>query len=162
MLEDFLLSPWPWYVTGPAIGLMVPLLFWAGERSLGISASYRHLCSIALPRTSVPFLRDNEWRKEIWNLLFVAGIAIGGFLGLRVLARDPAELLPPGYASAAGALKLLAGGFLIGFGARYAGGCTSGHAITGLSTLQKASLVSVAAFFAGGLSAAAASRLIGS
>jgi uncharacterized membrane protein YedE/YeeE len=160
MLKDFLLSPWPWYLTGPAIGMMVPLLFWSGGKSLGISASLRHICSIALPRTKVAFLKQNEWRKEIWNLLFVAGIALGGFIGIRLLDQGSTHLLPPGYASATGALKLLAGGFLIGFGSRYAGGCTSGHAITGLSTLQKASLVSVIAFFTGGLAMAAASRLI--
>jgi uncharacterized membrane protein YedE/YeeE len=161
MLKEFILSPWPWYVTGPAIGAMVPLLLWAGGKGLGISASFRHLCSIALPRTSVEFLKQNDWRKEIWNLLFVAGIGLGGFLGIRLLGQGPAHLLPPGYASLAGAAKLLAGGFLIGFGSRYAGGCTSGHAIMGLSTLQKASLVSVLAFFAGGLAAAAATHLIG-
>lgn len=160
MLRDALYSPWPWYVTGPLIGSMVPLLFWSGGKSLGISASFRHLCSLALPRTSVPFLKENDWKKELWNLLFVAGIALGGYLGIRILNDAPTHLLPPGYASPAGALKLLAGGFLIGFGSRYAGGCTSGHAITGLSTLQKASLVAVSAFFAGGLAMAAASRLI--
>lgn len=160
MLKEFLHSPWPWYVTGPAIGLMVPLLFWSGGKSMGISASFRHLCSIALPNTRVAFLKQNDWRKETWNLLFVAGIALGGFLAIRLLDHGPARLLPEGYASPAGALKLLTGGFLIGFGSRYAGGCTSGHAITGLSTLQRASLVSVLAFFAGGLAMAAASKLI--
>jgi uncharacterized membrane protein YedE/YeeE len=160
MLKAFLVSAWPWYVTGPAIGAMVPLLFWTGGKSLGISASFRHICSMALPRTKVPFLSENEWKKELWNLLFVAGIALGGFIGIRLLGQGPAQLLPTGYASATGAVKLLIGGFLVGFGSRYAGGCTSGHAITGLSTLQKASLVSVAAFFAGGLAAAAASYLI--
>lgn len=159
MLKAMLLSPWPWYATGPLLGLMVPLLFWTGGKSLGISASFRHFCSIALPRTSVPFLSQNEWKKETWNLLFVAGIALGGFLGIRLLSAGPVHLLPEGSASLRGALTLLAGGFLVGFGARYAGGCTSGHAITGLSTLQKASAVSVAAFFAGGLSAAAVAHL---
>jgi uncharacterized membrane protein YedE/YeeE len=112
-----------------------------------------------LPRTSVPFLKQNEWRKEIWNLLFVAGISLGGFLGVRVLAAGPVHLLPEGSASLRGALTLLSGGFLVGFGARYAGGCTSGHAITGLSTLQKASAISVLSFFAGGLATAAITHL---
>lgn len=160
MLEDALLQPWPWYVVGPLIGLTVPLLFLVGGKGLGISGSFRHACSIALPRTRIPFLRDNDWRKEIWNLLFVLGIVLGGFLGTRVLSSGPVDLLPEGYASPTGALKLLLGGFLVGFGARYAGGCTSGHAITGLSTLQKASLVSAFAFFAGGLSAAGITHLL--
>jgi len=50
-----------------------------------------------------------------------------------------------------GLLIMLGGGFLVGFGARYAGGCTSGHAITGLSDLQLASLIAVIGFFVGGL-----------
>jgi uncharacterized membrane protein YedE/YeeE len=161
MLKELLFSPWPWYVSGPAIGLMVPLLFWSGGKSLGISASLRHMCSIGLPKTKVAFLKHNEWKKEIWNLMFVAGIALGGFLGIRLLSEGTTHLLPSGYDSLSGAVKLLAGGFLIGFGSRYAGGCTSGHAITGLSTLQKSSLVSVLAFFAGGLAMAGASLLIG-
>lgn len=154
MLKEAVMQPWPWYVVGPLIGLTVPLLLLVGGKSMGISSSFRHMCSIALPRTRVAFLRDNNWRKEMWNILFVAGIALGGFLGIRVLSDGPVDLIPESYASASGMLQLLAGGFLVGFGARYAGGCTSGHAITGLSTLQKASLVSALAFFAGGLTAA--------
>lgn len=150
-----ILDPWPWYVVGPLIGLTVPLLFIVGGKGLGISSSFRHICSIALPKTGIPFLKDNDWRKDMWNLLFVAGIGLGGFLGTRILSDTPADLIPAEYDSLSGFLKLLAGGFLVGFGARYAGGCTSGHAILGLSTLQKSSLVSVLAFFAGGLTAAA-------
>jgi uncharacterized membrane protein YedE/YeeE len=154
MLEEALLGPWPWFVTGPLIGLTVPLLFLLGGKGLGISSSFRHMCSIALPRTRIPFLRDNDWRKDAWNLLFVAGIALGGFLGVHVLSREAPDLLPEATAGWGGFAQILLGGFLVGFGSRYAGGCTSGHAITGLSTLQKASLVSVLFFFAGGLAAA--------
>lgn len=154
MLKDAILQPWPWYVVGPFIGLTVPLLLFLGGKGLGISGSFRHICSIALPRTKVPFLKNNDWKKETWNLLFVLGIALGGFIATHLLSASPLDLLPDSYSTLPGMLQLLAGGFLVGFGARYAGGCTSGHAIMGLSTLQKASLVSVLAFFAGGLSAA--------
>ena len=159
MLSAALLSPWPWYVVGPLIGLTVPMLLLIGGKGLGISGSFRHICSIALPTTKVPFLRDNDWRKDSWNLLFVAGIALGGFIATRYLSSIPLDLIPDSYASGTGILQILAGGFLVGFGARYAGGCTSGHAIMGLSTLQKASLISVLAFFLGGLSAAGLSLL---
>lgn len=154
VIHDAVLQPWPWYFVGPMIGLTVPLLLLLGNKGLGISSSLRHICSISLPRTRVPFLRDNDWRHGFWNIVFVIGISLGGFLGSHVLSHTPLALLPESYASTSGFLKLLGGGFLVGFGARYAGGCTSGHAIMGLSTLQKASLVSVLAFFAGGLSAA--------
>ena len=160
MLKEFLLNPWPWYVTGPLIGLTVPLLLLLGGKGLGISSSFRHICSIALPRTRIPFLRDNDWRKDAWNLVFVAGIALGGFTGVHTLSREPLDLMLHAGAGWSGILTVLTGGFLVGFGSRYAGGCTSGHAIMGLSTLQKASLVSVAAFFAGGLATAGAYSLL--
>jgi len=159
MLSAALLNPWPWYVVGPLIGLTVPMLLLIGGKGLGISSSFRHICSIALPGTKVPFLKDNDWKKDFWNLLFVAGIALGGFFATHCLSSAPLDLIPDSYGSGAGFLKILAGGFLVGFGSRYAGGCTSGHAIMGLSTLQKASLVSVVAFFLGGLSAAGLSLL---
>lgn len=159
MFSATLLSPWPWYVVGPLIGLTVPMLLLIGGKGLGISSCFRHICSMSLPATKVPFLKDNDWKKDFWNLLFVAGIALGGFIATHVLSAVPLDLIPDSYASGSGILKILAGGFLVGFGSRYAGGCTSGHAIMGLSTLQKASLVSVLAFFMGGLSAAGLSLL---
>lgn len=172
---DALTSPWPWYVAGPLIGLTVPLLLLLGNKAFGISSNLRHACAIVPNR--VPFFQY-DWRKAGgWNLVFAAGILVGGFVGgvllanpepLRVAAateRDLAALgigvsgglAPEGLFSLAalGSLKtwaiLLGGGFLVGFGARYAGGCTSGHAISGLANLQLPSLVAVIGFFAGGL-----------
>lgn len=175
-LIETLSQPWPWYVAGPAIGLVVTLLLVVGNRSFGVSSNLRHLCAAALP-TRLPFLRY-DWRGVgLWNLLFVAGVASGGFIAGTWLA-DPqpvaispatvAELAELGVehragpmpseiysldalSGAAGWLILVGGGFLVGFGARWAGGCTSGHAITGLANLQWPSLVAVLGFFAGGL-----------
>jgi uncharacterized membrane protein YedE/YeeE len=81
----------------------------------------------------------------------VIGIAMGSFVTTRFLSAEPAMFLPQSFTSVAGAVKLLIGGFLIGFGARYAGGCTSGHSITGISNLNWPSLVATICFFAGGL-----------
>lgn len=172
---EALTSPWPWYVAGPAIGLIVPVLLLIGNKAFGISSNLRHVCAI-LP-SKVPFFRY-DWRKAgSWNLVFAGGIMVGGFVGGVLLAnpeplrvaeatqRDLAALgigvsggLAPASVfsvAALGSLKawaiLLGGGFLVGFGARYAGGCTSGHAISGLSNLQLPSLVAVIGFFAGGL-----------
>ena len=175
MLEAISTS-WPWYVAGPLIGMMVPLLRWLGGRSFGISSNLRHLCAATLP-SSAKFFRY-DWRTAgYWNLAFAAGIVVGGFLG-GVIVADPAGVeLSPGardqlaaigirdfsglvpselfgigaMGSLRGAAVLLGGGFLVGFGARYAGGCTSGHAITGLSDLQLPSLLAVVGFFVGGL-----------
>ena len=175
MLE-LLQHPWPWYVAGPLIGLTVPALLLVGNKALGISSSLRHVCAACLP-AGIPFLTYN-WRAEIWNLVFVLGIALGGFIGYRLMGHpevvsisaatvrdlkaqlhltDFTGLLPrelfalDNLANWKGWVFLGLGGFLVGFGTRYAGGCTSGHAISGLSNLQWVSLVAVIGFFAGGL-----------
>lgn len=175
MLE-LLQQPWPWYVAGPLIGLMVPTLLLVGNKALGISSSLRHVCAACVP-AGIPFLTYN-WRAESWNLVFVLGIALGGFIGYRLMGHpdvigisaatvrdlkadlhltDFTGLLPKelfaldNLANWKGWVFLVLGGFLVGFGTRYAGGCTSGHAISGLSNLQWVSLVAVIGFFAGGL-----------
>lgn len=157
-MPDTLMQPWPWYVAGPLIGAVVPLLVWIGGRQFGVSTNLRHLCAIAIPCRLSYFRYD--WKREgAWNLLFALGIALGGFIGVRLLSdiADPRVFAPPEAVSwpalltARGLLTLVGGGFLVGFGARWAGGCTSGHAITGLANLQWPSLVAVIAFFAGGL-----------
>ena len=174
---NFLVEPWPWYVAGPLIGLIVPTLLMLGGKPFGISANLRHMCAAVLPG-DLHFFRY-DWRKEGgWNLLFALGILIGGFVGSRWLLPDsytvaiadstrrdllalglqdlsglmPAELFSwDALATRRGLLVVIAGGFLVGFGARWAGGCTSGHAISGLATMQLPSLIAVAGFFAGGL-----------
>ncbi len=173
---NVLKEPWPWYIAGPLIGLMVPMLLLIGGRSFGISSSFRHMCAATVP-AGLPFFRY-DWRREGgWNLLFVLGILIGGFVAgtllmpvdfstgisasterdLRALGlHDLSGLVPrelmgwQALASWRGWLTLGVGGFLVGFGSRWAGGCTSGHAISGVATLQLPSLIAVVGFFAGG------------
>ena len=171
---NILSTPWPWYVAGPLIGLTVPLLLLLGNRHFGISANLRHICAACLPG-KVPFF-SYDWKKESWNLFFAAGIIIGAFIAVTLLA-GPApstiapqletelqayglsytgSLLPgdlfnwPALLTLRGLILMVAGGFLVGFGTRYAGGCTSGHAIMGLSNLQLPSLVATCCFMAGG------------
>lgn len=171
---EFLTQPWPWWAGGIVIGLTVPALLLVGNKNFGISANLRHLCAAILP-TKLPFFNYN-WKKESWNLLFVAGIALGAALAslflhdpnpVRVAPELAAELKGYGvtdYSSMIpvelvsweslltlrGFILMIIGGFLVGFGTRYAGGCTSGHAIMGLSTLQWPSLVATISFMAGG------------
>ncbi len=154
-------EPWPWYISGPLIGLAIPLMLLFGGKNLGISSSFRHICAAVLPKTSIEYLRNYNWRQESWNLFFVAGLVLGGFVATRFLSDNPVPLLPPEIHNLPGALKLIGGGFLIGFGTRYAAGCTSGHSIMGLSNFQKASLVATMAFFAGGLTGALGHYLLG-
>jgi len=171
---ELIRQPWHWSVAGILIGLTVPVLLLIGNKSFGISSSLRHICAACIP-ANIPFFKYN-WRKEIWNLFFVAGILIGGIIATQFLSnpnpiaiapktlavlrelgiKDFASLMPADIFSfdqlltAKGLFFFVIGGFLVGFGTRYAGGCTSGHAIMGLSTLQWPSLVATLAFMAGG------------
>jgi uncharacterized membrane protein YedE/YeeE len=173
-LLELIRKPWPWYVAGPLIGLTVPILLLLGNKSFGISSSLRHICAACLP-ANLPFF-DYDWKREIWNLVFVAGILVGGFLATQFLAnpddmviapqtvadlkalgiRDFSGLMPTDIFSMANLFTLkgfvffVVGGFLVGFGTRMAGGCTSGHSIMGLSNLQWPSLIATCCFMLGG------------
>ncbi|TCD01526.1 YeeE/YedE family protein [Pedobacter psychroterrae] len=174
MLE-FLKQPWPWYLAGPLIGLTVPALLLLGNKSFGISSSLRHICASCFP-ANIPFFKY-EWKKEVWNLVFVFGIFLGGAIAMQLLSNPNPVVVNPklaaelaGYGitnyenlvptdvmnwtslfTLRGFLLMVVGGFLVGFGTRYAGGCTSGHAIMGLSNLQWPSLVATISFMIGGL-----------
>ncbi|HEY0433629.1 MAG TPA: YeeE/YedE family protein [Chitinophagaceae bacterium] len=174
MLE-WIKSPWPWYIGGPIIGLTVPLLLIVGNRRLGVSSSLRHICAICFPSNLSFFKYD--WRKEAWNLFFVAGITAGAFIASVALSTnapvivsahlaadlqavgvtDFSKLAPPDLfnwhelLTIRGFILVVVGGFLVGFGTRYAGGCTSGHSIMGLSNLQWPSLVATVCFMTGGI-----------
>jgi hypothetical protein len=173
-LIEWLSQPCPWYIAGPLIGLTVPLLLVLGNKTFGISSSLRHLCAICLP-SKIPYFQY-DWKKELWNLFFVTGIFLGGMICATVLADpNPVKLHPAlikelhSYGidhyqqlvptdifnwqtllSIKGFILMVVGGFLVGFGTRYAGGCTSGHSITGLSNLQWPSLVATICFMIGG------------
>jgi len=172
---DVIKHPWPWYIAGPLVGLTVPALLILGNKNFGISANLRHACAACLP-ANIPFF-NYEWKKEIWNMFFILGILIGGIIAFNFLSNpNPIEIHPDlkleleyygitnisgmlpeqifsweGLFTIKGFLMMVVGGFMIGFGSRYAGGCTSGHAITGLSNLQLPSFIATCCFFVGGL-----------
>jgi uncharacterized membrane protein YedE/YeeE len=171
---EWLSQPWPWYVGGPLIGLMVPGLLLLGNKTFGISSSLRHICAACIP-AKIPFFQY-EWKRELWNLFLVAGILLGAIVVALFLQNpEPVKVNPKlvnelqqygitnykglvptdlfswhHLLSAKGLIMTVLGGFLVGFGTRYAGGCTSGHAIMGLSNLQMPSLVATMSFMAGG------------
>lgn len=173
-MTDFLKHPWPWYIAGPLIGLTVPVLLILGNKSFGISSSLRHICASCIP-ANIPFFKY-DWRKEVWNLFFVFGIFLGGAIAVSLLSNPNALAVDPKLVTSLarhgiihydnliptdvmnwaslltlrGFILMVVGGFLVGFGSRYAGGCTSGHAIMGLSTLQWPSLVATICFMIGG------------
>lgn len=172
---DWLARPWPWYIAGPLLGLFVPLLLLVGNKAFGISGSFRHLCAATIGRSGG---RAYDWKRTgAWKIAFAAGIVAGGYVAGALLASpDPVAIsastradlaalglgdfsgLHPreifsvdGLFSLRGVIMIVAGGFLVGFGTSYAGGCTSGHGLTGLASFQLASLIAVIGFFAGGI-----------
>lgn len=173
-MMDLLRAPWPWYVAGGLIGLIVPALLILGNKHFGISANLRHACATCFPGDISFFQYD--YKKEIWNLFFIVGIFLGGLMAATLLANPAPMNVHPnlvnelaGYGiqdyqhqlpkeifswkslfTLRGFVMLVGGGFLVGFGSRYAGGCTSGHAIMGLSDLQWPSLVATMMFMIGG------------
>lgn len=171
---EFIKQPWPWYVAGPLIGLVVPTLLLVGNKAFGISSSLKHICAACFP-ADISFFKYN-WRKDLWQLYFAGGILIGGFITAHFLStaqpvqitpemtgtlkelgvKDFSGLLPTDVFSfnelftLRGLIFTVAGGFLVGFGTRYADGCTSGHSIMGISTLQWPSVVATCCFMIGG------------
>lgn len=178
-LKDWISQPWPWYVGGPMIAIIMFILLWFG-REFGISANFRVMCAADGAGDFADFFKF-DWSSQGWNLMVALGAMFGGYLAshyfipndgdiahvsaatvasLQKLGMDyqvgHVPLVPEFYSwealfSLEGILVIVVGGFLVGFGARYAGGCTSGHAISGISALQLPSMVAVVGFFMGGL-----------
>ena len=171
---EILRQPWSWYVAGAIIGFIVPALLVLGNKHFGISANLRHACAACFP-ADIKFFKYN-WKKEIWNFFFVGGILLGAIIAVTLLNDPNPVVVNPKLASELsgygindysnmvptqlfsldalftlrGLIMLIGGGFLVGFGSRYAGGCTSGHSITGLSDLQVPSLIATISFMVGG------------
>ncbi|WP_299602815.1 YeeE/YedE thiosulfate transporter family protein [uncultured Aquimarina sp.] len=174
---NWIQQPWPWYIAGPLIALVMILLLML-DKKMGMSSNLRTLCAICGAGKTTSFFRFN-WKAQRWNLVVALGMVLGGFIGGNLLSEDPTvhiasnaiteDLKEMGFSDVGNAyapdklyadnvfndpimlLILVVGGLLVGFGARYAGGCTSGHAISGLSDLQLPSLIAVIGFFIGGL-----------
>ncbi len=173
---DFIFQTWPWYISGFLIGMVMLCLIYFGK-VFGMSSNFSTLCSMTGIGKRISFF-DFDWKAQRWNLLVVFGSMLGGFIAVHFMS-DPsnvainpktiAQLSQLGIDAPNGKLLpnalfgneifqspkmifiLIIGGILIGFGSRYASGCTSGHAISGLSNLQIKSLKAVIGFFIGGL-----------
>lgn len=172
--SEFIYAPWPWYISGPLMGATIPLLLFWGNKMLGASSSLRHFCAMIPNR--IEYFQYNL-KSGLWNILFVVGVLLGGGLTYHFFYRtdtvdiaaatkedltalglhDLSGLIPmeifsiDHFWTVRGLLFTLGGGFLVGFGVRYAGGCTSGHGFMGLSQLSLSSFIAILAFFAGGV-----------
>jgi uncharacterized protein len=178
-VRDFIAQPWPWYVAGPLLALVMFILLYFGHE-FGISDNFRLMCAADGADKMNDFFKIN-WQSGEWNLLVALGAVFGGYMVSHYFLGDQGNIAHISDATVAslqeigvkveqgkvpmvpefigwdallswqGWLMLAGGGLFVGFGARYAGGCTSGHAISGLSALQLPSLIAVVGFFAGGL-----------
>lgn len=173
---NLIFESWPWYISGAAIALVMFLLLMM-DKNFGMSSNLRTLCTICGADKKADFFKF-DWKAQQWNLIVLLGTVIGGFIAANYMTGDmtvhinsntiedlhnlgfksagtaymPAELFSnENFLNAKSFILLALGGLLVGFGTRYAGGCTSGHAISGLSNLQLASLIAVIGFFIGGL-----------
>jgi uncharacterized membrane protein YedE/YeeE len=148
---ESIMKPWPWWISGILIGLTVPLLYILAGKAFGVSTSLQQIGAMCAPHSKLEYLRKHDRTGHFWTLIFAVGIALGAYVASHFLSAQPVSLLPETFKSPVGAAKLLVGGFLIGFGTRYAGGCTSGHSITGIANFNWPSLLATLCFFAGGL-----------
>lgn len=177
-LIEFISQPWHWAVSGAAIALVLALMTWMG-RSFGVSTTFKAFCSAAGAGKASDFFKM-DLKDEFWRIAFVIGGLIGGYIATHFLQSPEAVSISEdtinylstlgiaypesdakgigfvptsilNYESLSGVLMAVGGGFLVGFGARYGDGCTSGHAISGLAHLQLPSLITVIGFFIGGL-----------
>jgi len=172
---NWITQSWPWYVAGPLIAFIMFLMLFFGRR-FGVSSTLETVCSVGGAGKIASYF-DFKWRDRLWNITFIVGAILGGFIASEFMTAETAiklsestkqnliqlgienpgsSYLPPIFTfenlfTLQGAIFMILGGFLIGFGTRYAGGCTSGHAISGLSDLQLPSLIAVIGFFIGGL-----------
>jgi uncharacterized membrane protein YedE/YeeE len=173
---EIIFQPWPWFVSGPLIAFMLFLMLIVGKK-FGMSSNLKTICAIGGAGKRVSFF-NYDWKSQRWNLIVAFGVFIGGYIAANFMSSSDAVILNPevvtnlkdlGFNSAGTAylptelfdnsvfgnlksmLVLIVGGVLVGFGTRYANGCTSGHAISGLSNLQLPSLIAVIGFFIGGL-----------
>jgi uncharacterized membrane protein YedE/YeeE len=174
-MYEFITQTWSWWFSGAMIAAIMFFLLYFGQ-SFGFSANLRTICAAAGLGKKAKFFNFN-WKTQIWNLVFLIGAILGGFIAKEFMSSgEPVQIATTtindlaalGIATPAGMqpeelfglkailtlkglLVLAFGGMMVGFGARYAGGCTSGHAISGLSDLQLPSLIAVIGFFIGGL-----------
>lgn len=153
-------DPLPWYIAGPLLGLFVPLMLLLTGKEPGVSSSFRHACAVLPGTKAIDYFNYNVLKDGLWQILFVVGILLGGTLVQFGLGGAGVPLFLPENLTAVGLLVLFLGGIAVGFGTRWADGCTSGHTISGISNLSLSSVIASVCFVVGGTAASLVHRLV--
>jgi uncharacterized membrane protein YedE/YeeE len=159
-MDLLITDPLPWYIAGPLLGLSVPAMLLLTGKEPGVSSSFRHACAVLPGAKAIDYFRYDVLKDGLWQVLFVVGILLGGTLVQFGLGGAGVSLFLPENLTALGLFGLFAGGIAVGFGTRWADGCTSGHTISGISNLSWPSMVASACFVAGGVAASLVDRLV--
>jgi len=159
-MDPAITDPLPWYIAGPLLGLSVPAMLLLTGKEPGVSSSFRHACAVLPGAKGIDYFRYDVLKDGLWQILFVVGILLGGTLVQFGLGGAGVPLFLPLNLTAAGLAGLVAGGVAVGFGTRWADGCTSGHTISGISNLSVPSIVASVCFIVGGTAASLVDRLV--
>ena len=162
MIEWLTMVRWSPYLVGAGIGVLIWTAFLLSDHPLGCSTAYAKTAGMVEVAVSRDSAKAMPYYQKIspsidWQWTLLIGIIIGAFLSAYLSGTFAILLVPPLFASHFGmdpllrAITAVAGGILLGFGARLAGGCTSGHGISGTLQLSLVSWVAAICFFAGGI-----------
>lgn len=153
-------DPLPWYIAGPLLGLFVPAMLLLTGKEPGVSSSFRHVCAVLPGAKAIDYFNYHVLKDGLWQILFVVGILLGGTLVQYGLGGAGVPLLIPANLTAFGVFGLFLGGIAVGFGTRWADGCTSGHTISGISNLSLSSVIASVCFIVGGTAASLVDRFV--
>lgn len=151
-------DPLPWYIAGPLLGLFVPIMLLLTGKELGISSTFRHACALLPGAKTIAYFNYQVLKDGLWQILFVVGIVLGGTLVQFGLGGAGVPLFLAGNLTTLGLVGLFVGGVAVGFGTRWADGCTSGHTIAGISNLSLSSVLASVCFIVGGTAASLVDR----
>ena len=153
---------WSPYAVGAGIGLLSWVAFLLSDKPLGCSTAFARTGGIIERLFRGKKVEEKPYYKKFpltidWEWMLVLGIIIGAFVSAKLSGSFEWNWVPIGWRSVAGQSRVLrwlvalAGGTIMGFGARWAGGCTSGHGISGMLQLAVSSWLAAASFFVGGI-----------
>lgn len=164
-MEWIFLKQWSPYAVGVGIGVLICLTFLLSDRPIGCSTAYARTSGMIERLFRGAVVEGKPYYKQFplvidWEWMLVAGAVIGGFLSAVLSGDFRIEWVPAKWMETFGTSPLLRcfsaviGGILVGFGARWAGGCTSGHGISGTAQMAVSSWMAVVCFFIGGIASA--------